>query len=209
MVWEILSILGIPAFAISGAIVALEEKYDLFGLYVLGFVTSFGGGVIRNLMIGVPVYSLWQQGTNLLIAFIAMTIVAILPDFWDNRWRKWILFFDAIGLSAFAIQGALSAEKLNHPLYAVIVASVLTGIGGGVIRDLLAGRKPSILREEIYAVWCILIGLLIGLEIVQSDWGLYTLFVTIVALRMISLHYNWSLPIRRSRAIPNSRKGIA
>lgn len=202
MVWDILNILGIPAFAISGAIVALEEKYDLFGLYVLGFVTAFGGGVIRNVLIGVPVTNLWKQGDLMLIALIAMTIVALFPHIWGNRWRKWILFFDAIGLSAFAIQGALFAQKMNHPLYVVIVAAVLTGIGGGVIRDMLAGRKPSILRQEIYAVWCIIIGVFIGMGWVRSEISLYTLLIIIIILRMVSVHYHWSLPVQRKHTSP-------
>ncbi|SFX05243.1 Uncharacterized membrane protein YeiH [Thermoactinomyces sp. DSM 45891] len=198
MLWDILNIIGIPAFAISGAIVALEEKYDLFGLYVLGFVTAFGGGIIRNVLIGVPVTDLWKQGNLMLAALIAMSIVALFPYLWGNRWRKWILFFDAVGLSSFAIQGALFAHKMGHPLYVVIVASVLTGIGGGVIRDLLAGRKPAILRDEIYAIWCIMIGVCVGSGWIASEIGLYTLLVIIVVLRMLSVHYHWNLSIYRN-----------
>ncbi len=104
---------------------------------------------------------------------------------------------DAIGLSAFAVQGALYAQKLNLPISATIVAAVLTGIGGGIIRDLLARRKPLVLRAEVYAFWTILAGFLIGAQIIVSDWALYILFILIVCFRMVSIHYKWHLPHRR------------
>jgi uncharacterized membrane protein YeiH len=200
MAWEVLSIIGTIAFAVSGAIVAMEEEYDILGVYTLGIVTAFGGGAIRNLLIGVPVTALWDQGTLFQIALLAMTAVFLFPNNLLKHWKKWGNFFDAIGLSAFAIQGALYADKMHLPLSAIVVAAVLTGSGGGIIRDLLAGRKPIVLRSEIYAFWAILAGLAVGLGFVQSSIELYILFVMIVVLRMISLFYNWKLPIKSLRS---------
>ncbi|MDP4086442.1 MAG: trimeric intracellular cation channel family protein [Bacillota bacterium] len=197
MTWEVLSMIGTIAFAVSGAITAMEEEYDILGVYILGIVTAFGGGAIRNLLIGVPVSALWDQGLFFEIALLSMTAVLLFPNNVLKQWQKWGNFFDAIGLSAFAIQGALYAVKMNHPLSAVIVAAVLTGIGGGIIRDLLAGRKPVVLRSEIYAVWSILTGLIIGLKIATNSIELYTLFVLITLLRVLSYTYDWRLPIRR------------
>ena len=77
MAWEVLSIIGTVAFAISGAIVAMEEEYDILGVYILGIVTAFGGGAIRNLLIGVPVSALWEQGSLFLIALVSITIVFV------------------------------------------------------------------------------------------------------------------------------------
>ncbi|MBU5443176.1 TRIC cation channel family protein [Paenibacillus sp. MSJ-34] len=102
----------------------------------------------------------------------------------------------AIGLSAFAIQGALYAAGMNHPLSAVVVAGVLTGIGGGMIRDLLAGRKPLVLRDEIYAGWAIAGGLVIGLGWATTSFQLLVLFAMIIVMRMFSVHYKWKLPRR-------------
>ncbi len=102
--------------------------------------------------------------------------------------------FDALGLSAFAIQGALYAVQMNRPLSAVIVAAVLTGSGGGMIRDVLAGRKPLVLRDEIYAVWAILAGVAVGTGIAHSPISLYVLFIVVATLRILSYTYNWKLP---------------
>lgn len=194
--FTIFSLIGTIAFAISGAVVAMEEEYDILGVYVLGLVTAFGGGVVRNLLIGLPVTSLWSQGYLFKIAIIAMTIAFLLPVRWILRWRRSEAFFDAIGLSAFAIQGALYATEMGHPLSAVLVAAMLTGIGGGIIRDVLAGRKPLVLKDEIYAVWAMLAGLSIGLGWFESTVELFILFIIIIAFRMMSVYFKWKLPRR-------------
>jgi len=199
LAWEVLSIFGTIAFAISGAIVAMEEEYDIFGVYLLGVVTAFGGGAIRNLLIGVPVSALWEQEMFFQIALVSITIMFLFPQRLLRHWPLWGNFFDAIGLAAFAIQGALFAVKLNLPLSAAIVAAVLTGAGGGIVRDLLASRKPTVLRDEVYAAWAILIGLIIGLKLVTDDIGLYVLFVVMTALRIISYIRRWRLPFKKLR----------
>ncbi|WP_216829199.1 trimeric intracellular cation channel family protein [Alkalihalobacterium elongatum] len=197
MAWDILNIIGTIAFALSGVIVAMEEDYDLMGVYILGLVTAFGGGAIRNLLIGVPVSALWDQGNLFTIAIIVMTIAFFIPSLWINHWIKWGIFFDALGLAAFAIQGAMYASSMGHPLSAVIVAAALTGTGGGMIRDVLAGRKPLFLQKEIYIAWTMLAGLGIGLNIVSGTAGMIILFILIVTLRMLSVSYQWKLPHRK------------
>lgn len=206
MTWEVLSIIGTIAFAISGAIVAMEEEYDILGVYILGIVTAFGGGAIRNLLIGVPVSALWEQGTLFVIALIAMTVVYLFPQKTLPHWKRWGNFFDALGLSAFAIQGALYAVKMNHPLSAVIVAAVLTGSGGGIVRDILAGRKPLVLHAEIYAVWAIVAGIAVGTKLASTPVELYILFVIVTLLRILSYTYHWKLPHRslRNQAVDQS-----
>lgn len=194
MTWEILNIIGTVAFAISGAIIAMEEKYDIFGVYILGFTTAFGGGTIRNLLIGLPMEMIWQQERLFIVCFVAITLILILPTFWLEYWRRWGMFFDAIGLAAFAIQGAISAQDANASLSAILVAATLTGVGGGALRDILAGRKPMIFQKEIYALWATLIGLMIGLGYVNNPVTITILFVAIVVLRMLSVRYNWTLP---------------
>ncbi|MCC9264624.1 trimeric intracellular cation channel family protein [Bacillus velezensis] len=196
MAWELLSVIGIIAFAVSGAIVAMEEEYDILGVYILGIVTAFGGGAIRNLLIGVPVSALWEQGAFFQIALASVTIVFLFPKLLLKHWSKWGNLSDAIGLSAFAIQGALYAVKMGHPLSAVIAAAVLTGSGGGIIRDLLAGRKPLVLKAEIYAVWAALGGLIVGLGWAGDAAGLYVLFLVLVACRICSYVFRWRLPNR-------------
>lgn len=188
---------GTLAFAASGAIVAMEEEYDMLGVFVLGLVTAFGGGVVRNLLIGAPVTALWDQGFLLKAAALAILIVFVLPPRWIVRWKKTEFFFDAVGLAAFAIQGATFAADEGLPLSAVMVAAMLTGIGGGMIRDIMARRKPLVLRDEIYAVWALLAGLAIGIADLDEPWKLLLLFAAVVSLRMLSVHYKWKLPRRR------------
>ncbi|MBM7579951.1 TRIC cation channel family protein [Jeotgalibacillus terrae] len=203
MTWEVLSMIGTIAFAISGAIIAMEEEYDILGVYILGIVTAFGGGAIRNLLIGVPVAALWEQGMFFQVALLSITAVFLFPHNLLKHWRRWGNIFDAMGLAAFAIQGALYAVEMNHPLSAVIVAAVLTGSGGGIIRDLLAGRKPLVLRAEIYAAWAILAGFAVGLGIASEPWQLYILFVITTALRILSYLYKWRLPFKSIHTAPS------
>jgi Predicted membrane protein len=195
-IFSVFSLIGTIAFAVSGAVVAMEEEYDILGVYVLGLVTAFGGGVVRNLLIGMPVTTLWSQGYLLKTAIIAMTIAFMLPVRWILRWRRSEAFFDAIGLSAFAIQGALYATEMGHPLSAVLVAAMLTGIGGGIIRDVLAGRKPLVLKDEIYAVWAMLAGLAVGMGWFRTPMELLLLFGLVILFRMLSVYFKWKLPRR-------------
>ncbi|USB35058.1 trimeric intracellular cation channel family protein [Paenibacillus sp. YPG26] len=205
-IFEIFSIIGTIAFAMSGAFVAMEEEYDILGVLVLGVVTAFGGGIVRNVLIGVPVTTLWTQGDLIILANLSVLVAFVLPLKWIQHWKKTEALFDAIGLSAFAIQGALYATNMKHPLSAVIVAAVLTGIGGGIIRDLLAGRKPLVLRDEIYAVWAMVAGIAVGLGVANRNWELILLFVIVVIFRMLSVLYKWKLPRRSLKEhLPNSQ----
>ena len=195
MAWDVFSFIGTAAFAISGAIVAMEEEYDIFGVYILGIVTAFGGGAVRNVLIGVPVSVLWDQQFLFFVASILITIIFFFSRYLLAHWNRWGNYFDAIGLAAFAIQGAMLAISLNMSLYAIMVAAVLTGAGGGVIRDLLAGRRPLVFKRDIYAVWAAIAGLIVGLGLFKSDLGLYALLVATAGLRILSLIFQWKLPI--------------
>lgn len=197
MAWDVFSVIGTIAFALSGAIVAMEEEYDLFGVYLLGIVTAFGGGAIRNLLIGLPVTTLWSQEMMFQIALAAMTVFFLLPQHLMKHWHRWGNISDAIGLAAFAVQGALYAVKLHLPLSAVVVAAMLTGSGGGIVRDLLAQRKPVVLRDEIYAMWAALAGLVIGLQLFTGDIFLYIVFGCVIVLRVLSYMRGWRLPRKK------------
>jgi uncharacterized membrane protein YeiH len=201
MAWEVFSIIGTIAFALSGAIVAMEEEFDLFGVYILGIVAAFGGGAIRNVLIGLPVTTLWGQEMMFHIALACITIFFVVPHHLIKHWNRWGNFTDAIGLSAFAIQGAMHAISLELPLSAVIASAVLTGCGGGMLRDLLAGRKPIVLRDEIYAMWAVLAALIIAMDLTESQWFLYGLFIFITFLRILSYLFKWKLPKKSLKKI--------
>ena len=194
MTWEILSIIGTIAFAVSGTLIAIEEDFDIFGFYILGFTTAFGGGLIRNLVIGIPVQNIWMQSSLFKIAFLVITLVFFLPNIWRGHLRSSIVFFDAVGLAAFAIQGAKAAMSFDAPLISIMLAAILTGAGGGMLRDIFAGRKPMIFHSEIYAIWAGVAGMIVGLNLVESSVLTFVLLGVIVLLRVASVHYNWNLP---------------
>lgn len=200
LTWDILNIVGTIAFAISGAWIAIEEDYDILGIYVLGFTTAFGGGIVRNLLLGIPIENVWMQQGLFQIAFIAITIVFIFPYKWIHHWKRWEVFFDAVGLAAFAIQGANYAVSIDAPLIAVVVAATLTGAGGGMIRDVFAGRKPMIFRAEIYALWAALAGLVIGLNWVNGPFAVTLLLLSIVFFRIVSYYAEWHLPRKMGKS---------
>jgi uncharacterized membrane protein YeiH len=186
MSWDSLNIIGTVAFAMSGAIVAMEEKYDLFGVWLLALITAFGGGAIRNLLFGVPVSALWSQGGLFLVAILVALLILMLPQLFLPHWTRWGVRADALGLSAFAIQGGLMGTAKGLPLSAAISAAVLTGVGGGVIRDLLAGRKPRVLHKEIYAMWAVMAALVLDRFQLTNLLHLITLLGLITVLRMLS-----------------------
>ena len=193
MAWEVFSFIGTAAFAISGALVAMEEKYDIFGVYILGIVTAFGGGALRNVLLGIPASVLWSQHFLFIVASVLITFIFFFSKMILPHWNRWGTYFDAIGLAAFAIQGAMLAVDKNMSLYAIMVAAVLTGAGGGVIRDLLAGRRPLIFRNDIYAIWAAGAGLFVGIGLHGIDWALYLLLVIVATLRILSYRYQMGI----------------
>ncbi len=198
---NVLSVVGSVAFAVSGAMVAIEEDYDLFGILVLGFITAFAGGMIRNLIVGLPVAPVWHQTGPFLAALGAMLVAIVVPSSWMASTRWLIALFDAAGLSTFAVQGALYAAGAHLPVGAVIIAAMMTGIGGGIIRDLLAQRKPLVLRADAYAVWTLLAGAVIAFGWVNSHvaWQIYALLTGTFVLRCLSMILHWKLPhVKRS-----------
>lgn len=202
MAWDVFSIIGTIAFALSGAIVAMEEEYDLFGVYLLGIVAAFGGGAVRNVLLGLPVSTLWDQELMFQIALAVITIFFLFPHRLVKHWHRWGNITDAVGLAAFAIAGAMHAVNLDLGLGATIFAAILTGAGGGIIRDLLANRKPTVLRDEIYAMWAALAGVVVSLNLFNgADWFLYCVFVAILALRVISYTRGWQLPRKSMKSI--------
>lgn len=111
-VWDLLTIIGTIAFALSGAIVAMEEDFDILGMFILGFVTAFGGGAIRNLLIGLPIGTLWSQGDAFYFALAAMLLIMLFPNVVTKGWLKAEVLTDAIGLASFSVQGAMYAMKI-------------------------------------------------------------------------------------------------
>lgn len=193
MSWIVLHIIGIVAYAVSGAIVAVEAKYSFIGIYVLGLSTSFGGAIIRNIIIGAPIAALWDS-TTISIVFLTLTVIVFLPAKWTQHWKKWGLFFDSIGLATFALQGAMSANSVHDYLGLLLLSAMFTGLGGGMIRDILAGRKPLALKEEVHAILTILCGLCVWLDW-ENPIQLTFIVFGVVSLRMLAIKFKWRFPL--------------
>ncbi|MFP5253326.1 MAG: trimeric intracellular cation channel family protein [Actinomycetes bacterium] len=150
VVLTVLDLLGIFVFALSGGLVAVRKGLDLFGVLVLAAITGLGGGFLRDLLIGaVPPASLedWR--------YLLVPVAAGLVTFWFHpalgRMERLVTFFDAAGLGLFCVTGALKALAFGLGPVPAALMGMLTGIGGGMLRDLLAGRVPVVFRGELYA----------------------------------------------------------
>ncbi len=198
MTWSVLHNIGIIAYAISGAFVALQANYSFIGIFVLGLTTSYGGSIIRNVVLDIPVSNIWERH-SLLVVFITLTTLLFIKRDWIHHWNRWGYFFDSIGLASFAIQGGLLAKSLNHDLGIIIIASMFTGVGGGMIRDLFAGRTPLAFREEIHAVLTFLCALCIWAGW-NSPLELTIIVIVIVLIRMLSVNnkLKWQRPFKQS-----------
>lgn len=195
LVLTILDYVGTFAFAISGALKAVRREMDLFGLVVLALVTAIGGGTIRDVMLGLRPF--WFSDVNYtLLALLAAAVVFALYRFVSRR-ETVLLWFDAVGLGAFTVIGASKAMAHGLGPVPTVVLACLTGIGGGVIRDVLAADVPVVLRKEVYASATIL-GAVVYWLLVQ--YGVPTVVCTTAAMvlvtvvRLLSLHYGVGLP---------------
>jgi uncharacterized membrane protein YeiH len=192
-----LDLIGTFVFALSGAAEGVKHRLDLFGVLVLSFAAGTAGGLTRDVLIGsIPPAAISD------FRYIVVAVLAGLVMFWAprmvDRLRRAVLLFDAAGLALFVISGTYKALAFGANPVAACLLGVLTGIGGGIVRDLLVREIPTVLRREIYAV----AGLAGALIVVLGYyWRLPPTAVAIVAailcfgLRLISIRRNWQLPI--------------
>ena len=195
-IYIILDLIGTFAFAISGAVAARQRGLDVFGIFALAFTTACCGGIIRDLCIGaIPPVGL-THFPYLLTALIA-AIVSMVFYSWVNILTHPVLVFDAVGLSVFAIAGARKVLAFGFNYEVAILLGITTAVGGGVLRDVLLGRVPIILKREIYAS-AAMVGA--GIVVLGTHLGYDIDIISIVALifcfgmRFMSLHYHWNLP---------------
>ncbi len=194
--WHVFAIIGTISFALQGGLIAMEKKYDLFAVYLLGLLTAFGGGVLQKVLIGGSDYQLWNQQGLFLVAISSITIVIILPKQIIKSEVLWTNILDAFGIIAFAIEGSSNAINMGLPTSAVVVSALITATGGGVIRDLMTHRKTILLEGNIYGLWIFLIGLIMGIQGTEAIKYQYLLFVIFTTLRILSFAYDWKIPYR-------------
>lgn len=195
-----LDLVGTFVFALSGAVAGVKRRLDLFGVLVLSFVAGNVGGITRDVLIGaVPPAAIsdWR--------YLAVSVLAGLFTFWwssavDRLWSP-VLVFDGAGLALFAVSGAQKALAYGlNPVMAALLG-MLTGIGGGMARDILLAEIPTVLRADLYAV-AALAGA--AVVVIGTELQVMSAAVTIVGvilcfgLRLGAIHRGWHLPIARS-----------
>ena len=197
---------GTVAFAISGSLVAISCGLDLFGVLTGGWITAVGGGVVRDLLIGNTPPQIFFNPMILLLAFLTSVIVFIISSVNAKRFagfKKRIdginVFFDALGLAVFSVAGVEVACAKGfdaNPLLAVVLG-LITGVGGGIFRDVFVNEKPYILTKHIYAVASIVgccayyfIGTYFGLKVTAT----VTAVAIVVLIRMLAAKFRWRLP---------------
>lgn len=195
-----LEVIGTAAFAISGVMAAARARMDWLGAIVLALAVAIGGGTVRDILLGrLPVAWLeqvWPVLVAIGTAIVMLVVLRIWPDAHLGETRP-LLIADAAGLSAFVVVGTqigLAAGLL--PLLAVMLG-VLTGVGGGVIRDVLTGSPPAVLIGQIYAVAGLVGATLLALLDrvgAPGDLSVWTAVVVIFLIRVLALHFDWHLP---------------
>ena len=202
----VLELIGTAAFAISGVIVARESEMDLLGAIVLGLATAVGGGMIRDTVLGhLPPNALVNPvyGT---VAVAACVIMFCILYFYGNSheespfYQYTLELADCIGLAIFAVVGVQATLVTLHSDNAVLAVftGVITAVGGGMIRDVLAGQVPFILKEKIYAVAALagscLYFALIDLQLVDPAVAIALSVAATMIIRLLSLKFGWNLP---------------
>ncbi len=202
-----IEIIGTIAFAITGVITAVEKKLDILGAIVLGTVTAVGGGILRDIMLGYlppmafrnPVYALTAIATSVAVFVIAFLVGKKIVKHFDV-YSQVINFFDSLGLAVFVVTGVNTAAAcgFGENAFLSIFVAVLTGVGGGVMRDILAGRVPKILRRRVYALAAIL-GAIIYYYLLEFNVFSQTVSMLIGAgsvliIRILATIFHWNLP---------------
>jgi uncharacterized membrane protein YeiH len=204
----ILDLGGTFVFAISGAVAAVNRRLDIFGILVLSFVTGNLGGITRDVLIGAVPPAALTDGRYLLVSVLA----GLITFFWYagvNRLRTPVLLFDAAGLSFFAVAGTQKAVEFGLSPVASALLGMLTGIGGGMMRDVLLSEIPQVLRSDLYAVAALAGALIVVIgNVLGLSYGVSALAggALCFGLRFMAIRHGWHLPVAHLSA--QGRAGI-
>lgn len=193
----ILNLIGTFAFGLSGGILGVRKKMDLFGVLVLSVATGLGGGIMRDLILGHTPPTTLVDWRYLFAAGVAGLLVFL--DFRQIvRWNRFVTAFDAAGLAIFTVTGTTIALGSGLGPVPASLLGMLTGIGGGALRDILAAEVPLVLRSEIYAVASLLGAIIVALASQVQSLGPAVEIIAAAAtftLRMVSVWRGWKIPI--------------
>lgn len=202
----VMEIIGTIAFAISGALTGIQKKMDLFGVNVLGITTAVGGGIVRDLILGVNPPATFRNSTYTLTAIASSTIIFFIvyfnkktnPGKYARLYDLILLIGDTIGLGIFSVIGSYAAVKAGYAdnTFLMIFVGVMTGVGGGMIRDIMADNTPYILVKHIYAVASLAGAAIFALLIPYYSYlqCMVAGAIVVMLIRFLAVHYHWNLP---------------
>ena len=203
----VMEMVGTIAFASSGAMVGIKKNMDIFGVNVLGITTAIGGGIIRDLILGITPPSVFRNYIYVIISILISCILfliiyiknEILSSQFLEHYEQIMILFDAIGLGIFTVVGINTAINMGieDNIFLLTFVGVVTGIGGGMIRDIMAGVTPFVLVKHVYAsasiIGAISYILFIKLEI-DNILSMVLSSLIVIAIRIASAKYKWNLP---------------
>lgn len=193
----VIYLIAITAEAMSGALAAGRRNLDIFGVAVIAFVTALGGGTIRDVVLGhFPIG--WTQHPEYIYLVVLAGLATTLVAPYMHHLKRSFLVLDAMGLIAFSLIGCNIALEMDYPTVVVIMSGMMTGICGGILRDVLCNQVPVVFRHELYAsVSMIVCILFLGLDRlgVGADENTMISFVTGLSIRLLAIWRGWRLPI--------------
>ncbi|WP_299176092.1 trimeric intracellular cation channel family protein [uncultured Chryseobacterium sp.] len=191
-----IEVLGTISFAMSGSFAAMQKRLDPFGVLIIAFVTSVGGGTVRDLLLDIPVF--WMHDLLTCSVILITSIFSMIFKSLEKNFKVTMFIFDSFGLGLFTIIGVQKGLNADiHPLICIALGTI-TGCFGGIIRDILLNRIPLIFRKEIYATACIVGGavFLLLTKYTSLSYTFIQIFtiLLIVGIRTLAVKYHWQMP---------------
>ncbi|MDO5541538.1 MAG: TRIC cation channel family protein [Eubacteriales bacterium] len=201
----ILEIIGTIAFAASGAMVAIQKDLDLLGIIVLGVTTAVGGGMIRDVILGIHPPVLFIKPVYVIVAILSIIILFLLVKFNHSTisllhspfYENALNLLDATGLGVFTVVGVNAARgTYGEYMFLKLFLGVITGVGGGILRDIMANETPAVLKKHVYACASIAgaVSYVFLSSLLSVDAAMIISIFLVVAIRLLARHYMWNLP---------------
>jgi len=206
MLLTIFDLIGTVAFAISGAITGINKRMDIFGVNILAIVTACGGGLVRDIVMGdfppkmfVDPFYVAVAAIVANIVFLAMYFHRPIPQKFAGLYDRGLFIFDTLGLAAFMVDGVMIGANFGYEddLFFLVFLGFITGVGGGVLRDVLSIQMPAIFVKHVYALPVIIGGILmVIIHEVTGAWqaAMICAFLLVLLLRVMARHFLWNLP---------------
>ena len=198
MIFDIAEVIGTLAFALSGYFVGVKERLDFLGIFITSFLTALGGGIVRDVIVGREPLSFTNPTfPTIVLGVIVLATIMKLHKKSSLENKSYFIFSDTLGLSSFAISGALIGIRYEFSIYGVILLALITAVGGGVLRDMLINRVPLLLKSEFYGSVALLIGFFVYIVHLLKYNNLFIMsciFCFGVGLRLIAYYKDWHLP---------------